>query len=135
MIEVRPDNKTENYSDELIHPDIKRMLREINPKKSKVTIITDGKNGVYAFDGYKYYQCGEFPAKVVSTLGAGDAFSSTFVASLEKTNWDIEKSLMYASVNAASVVEHFGAQDGFLTFDEIKDKLKKNKKFKVNICE
>ncbi len=134
-IEVRPDNKTENYSDELIHPDIKRMLREINPKKSKVTIITDGKNGVYAFDGYKYYQCGEFPAKVVSTLGAGDAFSSTFVASLEKTNWDIEKSLMYASVNAASVVEHFGAQDGFLTFDEIKDKLKKNKKFKVNICE
>ncbi|MGM9993375.1 MAG: carbohydrate kinase family protein [Candidatus Avigastranaerophilus sp.] len=132
-IQVRPDTKEEKFSKELIHPDIKKMLREIFPKKHKISIITDGRNGAYAYDGEKYYQCGEFPAKVASTLGAGDAFSSTFVASLEKTKWDIEKALMYASVNAAAVVEHFGAQDGFLTFDEMDKRLKKYPEFKVKI--
>ena len=132
-IQVRPDTKEEKFSKELIHPDIKKMLREIFPKKHKISIITDGRNGAYAYDGEKYYQCDEFPAKVASTLGAGDAFSSTFVASLEKTKWDIEKALMYASVNAAAVVEHFGAQDGFLTFDEMDKRLKKYPEFKVKI--
>ena len=130
-IKVRPDTKEKKYSEELVHPDIKKMLKEIYPKKHKISIITDGKNGAYAYDGEKYYHCGEFPAKVVSTLGAGDAFSSTFVATLEKTKWNIEKALMYASVNSASIVEHFGAQDGFLTFDEIEKKLKKHPEFKV----
>ena len=132
-IRVRPDTKEEKYSSEPIHPDIKKMLKEIYPKKHKIAIITDGKNGAYAYDGEKYYHCGEFPAKVVSTLGAGDAFSSTFVATLEKTDWNVEKALMYASVNSASVVEHFGAQDGFLTFDEIEKKLKKNPEYRVKI--
>ncbi len=132
-IEVRPDTKNEKFSNDIIHPDIIKMLKELSYKKDKVTIITDGKNGVYAYDGHKYYQCNEFPAKVVSTLGAGDAFASTFTATLEKTKWDVAKSLKYASVNAASVVEHFGAQSGFLTFEEIEKKLKKNPDFEVKI--
>ncbi len=133
-ISVRPDTKFEKYSKEIIHPDIISMLRELNYEKEKITIITDGKNGAYAYDGKKLYHCGEFPAKVVSTLGAGDAFSSTFVAALMKTDGDIEKALLYASVNAASVVENFGAQSGFLTFDQIKKQLKDNPDFKVYSC-
>lgn len=132
-IDVRPDTKNEKYSNAIIHPDIVKMLKEINSVKSKIIIITDGKNGVYAYDGNNYYHCGEFPAKVTSTLGAGDAFASTFIASLEKTNWDIEKSLKYASVNSASVVEYFGAQTGLLTFEEIEKKLKENSNFKADI--
>lgn len=132
-INVRPDTKEEKFSEEIIHPDIKKMLKEIFPKENKISIITDGKHGAYAYDGEKFYHCDEFPANVISTLGAGDAFASTFVATLEKTKWDIEKSLMYASVNAASIVEHFGAQDGFLTFDEIEERLKKHPEFKVKI--
>lgn len=132
-IQVRPDTKHEKYSEDIIHPDIISMLKEINSGKAKITIITDGKNGAYAYDGVRFYQCGEFPAKVVSTLGSGDAFSSTFVSSFEKTNGNVEKSLMYASVVAASVVEHFGAQSGFLTFDKIEKRLEENPGFKVNI--
>ena len=82
-IQVRPDTKHEKYSEEVIHPDIISMLKEINSGKYRITIITDGKNGVYAYDRIKFYQCGEFPAQVVSTLGAGDAFSSTFVPSIK----------------------------------------------------
>ena len=132
-INVRPDSKTEKFSDELIHPDIIQMLKELNFGKGRITIITDGKHGAYAYDSEKFYHCGEFPATVVSTLGAGDAFASTFVASLVKTNGDVETSLKYASVNAASVVEQFGAQGGFLTFEQIKSKLNNNPEFKVYV--
>jgi sugar/nucleoside kinase (ribokinase family) len=129
-IEVRPDTKHEKYSDEKIHPDVISMMKEINAAKGKITIITDGKNGVYAYDGVKFYQCDEFPANVVSTLGAGDAFSSTFVASFEKTK-NLPTSLKYASVVAASVVEKFGAQSGFITFDEIEKRLSEYPNYKV----
>lgn len=130
-IEVRPDTKTENYSSETIHPDIKAMLDKLKSTDAKVVIITDGKHGVYAYDGKKYYRCPEFPAKVVSTLGAGDALSSTFTAALEYTNWNIEKSLMLASVNASSVVSNFGAQEGFLTFEQMEQRLKETPAFRV----
>lgn len=132
-IQVRPDTKNETFSDDIIHVDIKRMLQELNFGKGRIIIITDGKKGAYAYDSEKYYQCGEFPAKVVSTLGAGDAFASTFVASLVKTNNDIEKSLLYASVVAASVVENFSAQSGFLSFDEIEKRLSQHPNFKVYV--
>ena len=132
-INVRPDSKTEKFSNEIIHPDIIQMLKELNFGKGRITIITDGKHGAYAYDSEKLYHCGEFPATVVSTLGAGDAFASTFVASLSKTNGDVETSLKYASINAASVVEQFGAQGGFLTFEQIKSKLDASPDFKVNI--
>ena len=134
-IEVRPDTKTENFSSEAIHPDIKAMLDKLKSTDAKVVIITDGKHGVYAYDGLKYYICPEFPAKVVSTLGAGDALSSTFTAALEYTNWNIEKSLMLASVNAASIVSHFGAQEGFLTFTEMEQILKETPDFCVNVLQ
>ncbi len=132
-IEVRPDTKTESFSSEIIHPDIKSMLDKLKSTNAKVVIITDGKHGVYAFDGQKYYRCPEFPAKVVSTLGAGDALSSTFAAALEYTNWNVEKSLMLASVNAASVVSNFGAQEGFLSFEEMEQRLKNAPTFRVEV--
>ena len=34
---------------------------------------------------------------------------------------NVQKALECASVNAAAVVEVFGAQEGFLTFDEINE--------------
>ena len=95
--------------------------------------ITDGKNGAIAYDGNKFYKASEFPAEVRSTLGAGDAFSSTFVASMEKTDGDIEKSIKMASVNSASCVEVFGAQEGLIPFPLIEEKLKMNPDYKVEI--
>ncbi|MBQ7286462.1 MAG: hypothetical protein IJW73_01735, partial [Candidatus Gastranaerophilales bacterium] len=59
----------------------------------------------------------------------------TFCASMDRFNWDIEKSLQYASINSASVCTHFGAQEGFLTFDEIQEKLNSAPDFKVEILE
>lgn len=128
-IEVRPDSSDEKFSDELIHPDIQEMLKKLRVGNPQIIVITAGQEGAYAYDGKAFYKCPKFPAKVISTLGAGDAFASTFCASLLRTNFDIGKSLMFASVNSASVVSKFGASEGFLKFDEIKQKLAENKDF------
>lgn len=130
-IEVRPDSTTEKFSECKIHPDIIKMLKHLKSTHAKIVVITDGGNGAYAYDGKMFYQCGEFPAKVVSTLGAGDAFASTFVSVLHKSNWDIEKSLKYAAINAASVVGKFNAQDGQLSMEEIERRANNAPDFRV----
>lgn len=132
-IQVRPDTKEEKFSKEEIHPDILTMLKVLRGDTDTIVVITDGKNGVYCYDGKKVYICPIYPATVVSTLGAGDAFSSTFCATMDKYCWNIEKALLYGSINSASICTHFGAQDGFLTFDEIEEKLKQKPDFKVKI--
>lgn len=123
-IEVRPDSAEECFSKEKIHPDIVKMLKKLKVKDYQLIVITDGGNGAYAYTGDKIYYAPVYPGKVVSTLGAGDAFASTLCASLHKTNYDIGKSILYASVNSGSVVSEFGATGGLLTFEEIQKKLK-----------
>lgn len=130
-IEVRPDSTTEKFSECKIHPDIIKMLKHLKSTHAKIVVITDGGNGAYAYDGKMFYQCGEFPAKVVSTLGAGDAFASTFVSVLHQSDWDIEKSLKYAAINAASVVGKFNAQDGQLSMEEIERRANNAPDFRV----
>ena len=134
-IQVRPDTKETKYSKEAIHPDILSMLKILRGKTDTIVVITDGKNGVYCYDGTKAYRCPAYPSEVVSTLGAGDAFASTFTATIDKYNCDIVKALKYASVNSASVCSHFGAQDGFLKFNEIEDKLASSPDFNVEVVE
>lgn len=130
-IEIRPDSTTEKFSECKIHPDIIKMLKHLKSTHAKIVVITDGGNGAYASDGKMFYQCDEFPAKVVSTLGAGDAFASTFVSVLHQSNWDIEKSLKFAAINAASVVGKFNAQDGQLSMEEIERRANNSPDFQV----
>ncbi len=132
-VEVRPDTKDELFSEEKIHPDMKTMFKILRNKNKSVIVITDGKNGAVAYDGEKYYKAPEFPAKVRSTLGAGDAFSSTFVAAMERFEGDISKSIKYASVNSAACVEVFGAQEGLIPFDKTEEKLRANGGYKIEI--
>ena len=123
QILVRPDTSKEKFSEELIHPDVKEMFKKLKVKDSQIIVITDGGRGAYAYDGNKYYLCPIFDGPVVSTLGAGDAFASTFCAALGRTNANIGRSLMYASVNSAGVVSAFGATQGLKTFEEIEKTL------------
>lgn len=130
-IEVRPDTKEEKFSLMEIHPDIVDMLKVLRGDTDTLVAITDGKHGVYCYDGKHIYICPIFPATVASTLGAGDAFSSTFCAAIDKFDWNIGLALQYASINSASVCTNFGAQEGFLTFDEMEKRLKEHPCFTV----
>ena len=128
-IQVRPDTKTEKFSHDVIHKDIKSMLQTLKMKDYQVVVITDGGNGAYAYEGKSFYYCPTFPSDVISTLGAGDAFASTFCATLLKKGINIGEALMYASVNSSAVVSKFGATEGLLTFEEIEDRLKAHPDF------
>jgi sugar/nucleoside kinase (ribokinase family) len=116
-----------------------------NPKNIQVAVITDGGNGAWAYDGKNYYFCPVFKEKglkVASTIGAGDAFASTFFAKLTSykvKDWssvdsqEISHALKYASVNAASVCSKFGATEGALTLEQISTKLNKQPGYSVVI--
>ena len=111
--------------------DIKEMLIKLKSYGPKIVVITEGGRGVTVFDGQTLFFAPPFPAKVLSTLGAGDAFASTFVASLEKYRWDIEKAIKLASINAASIVQHFGAQDGLKNFEDLNKILEEHEDFSI----
>lgn len=129
MITGIPNNPP--VSPTLDDENIKQLLVRLKNYNSQIIVITEGKKGAYAYDGNSFYYIAPFPTKVVSTLGAGDAFASTFVASMIRHNNDIEISLILASINSASVVESFGAQSNLKTFDELECIYSKNKNYQV----
>lgn len=135
QIQVRPDTRDEKFSEELIHPDVKEMFKKLKVRDYQIIVITDGGNGAYAYDGEHYYYCPCFDGPVVSTLGAGDAFASTFCGALDRTDKNIGKALMYASVNSSGVVSEFGATQGLMTFEQIEEKLKENSNYKYVVAE
>jgi len=94
-------------------------LNSLKEKVSKVVVITDGKNGSYAYDGKKhYFQKAFVPKNVIDTTGAGDCFASTFFYFCVK-GFSIKQSLKYAALNASSVVTKKGPVDGLLYYDDL----------------
>lgn len=100
---------------------VDEMLKTLHSYGAKVVVITDGKHGVQAYDGQYRYLLPPYPTKVVDTLGAGDAFSSGFTASMIRSGGDVELSLKMGAANAAGVVGALGAQGGLRTDRECQD--------------
>ena len=79
-----------------------------------VVLVTDGPKGSYACDGEKVYKAGMYEdVPVIDRLGAGDAFTSGFVAAIAKEK-TIEAALTLASANSTSVVGKIGSKAGIL---------------------
>lgn len=110
-----------NYDD--IH-DLFNKLHELGPK---IVVISDGPAGAYASDGENRFKMPIYPdpAPPFERTGAGDAFTSTFVAAIIKGN-TIEGALQWAPINSMSVVQKVGAQEGLLTEPELDDFLRKS---------
>jgi len=101
--------------------DVAFLLYQLTHAGVPMVAITQGKNGasVATVNGYiseKIFK--KWP--LVETTGAGDAFGSTFIASLKLNDGDVKKSLHWALVNSGSVVGKVGATDGLLSIREIK---------------
>lgn len=79
-----------------------------------ISLLTDGPKGSYASDGTHLFKAGMYEdVKVIDRLGAGDAFTSGFVAKIAEGE-SIERALTFASANSTSVVAHVGAKTGIL---------------------
>jgi len=101
----------------------------------QIIVVTNGAEGVYACDMHTIYFHPSIKIDIVSSIGAGDAFGSCFVAELNNDR-SIDDALRAGIINSASVIQHLGTQTGLLTADIVnaqrtlldKDLLKKYSK-------
>lgn len=90
----------------------------------KIAVITDGPHGVYAATANDRYFQPSLATNVINTVGAGDAFGATFVASILQ-GLSLPQALFNGCGNSASVLEHNDAKTGLLTTQELKKRLGK----------
>ncbi len=115
-------NKEE--ASQLVDGDSAEELTSNLVRHTETAVVTDGPNGSYASDGEKLYAAGMYEdAPVIDRTGAGDAFTSGFVAKVADGG-SIPEALTYGSANSTSVVGKIGAKEGILMSDT---KLKKMK--------
>lgn len=97
--------------------DLLIALSKLGPK---VSIITDGAKGSFAYDSIngKFLKAGVLPVDAYERTGAGDAFGSGALAALihGKT---LEDALIWGTCNSTSVIGYTGSQKGLLKLNEI----------------
>jgi sugar/nucleoside kinase (ribokinase family) len=92
-------------------------------KKAKTFVVTQGKKGALLFDGAACHHLPESPATVVDTLGAGDMFAGSYLASISKGESPI-LAARKANLAAAKVVSKFGPRLGDEEAGEVCEQLK-----------
>lgn len=108
--------------------DLFKGCMKIARPKTKIIVVTQGKDGVFYF--HKDF-CGTqagYPAKPVDTTGAGDIFFGSFIASLLDSNRKLEsieedelrKHLSMGNKAAAISVKHYGGMTSVPDLDMIK---------------
>ena len=107
------------------HSDLDDLFERLHKLGPRIVVISDGPAGAYASDGEKRFKMPIYPdpKEPYDRTGAGDAFTSTFVAAI-MNGADIEQALLWAPVNSMSVVQKVGAQAGLLTQAEVEHYLR-----------
>lgn len=106
--------------------DIHDLFDRLHGLGPKIAVISDGPNGSYASDGDSRFKMPIYPdpKPPLERTGAGDAFTSTFVASIIMGN-TIDGALQWAPISSMNVVQHVGAQGGLLSEKELAQLLQK----------
>ena len=102
--------------------DMKKILFGLIRLGPDAVCVTDGNKMIYAYDGCEIFTLKPHNIKLAETTGAGDAFASGFVACLIKGK-DIPFAMKVGLVNSESVVQHYGAKNILLTWDEVLKKI------------
>ena len=97
---------------------LEAFFEKISSLGPHTIVVTDGENGVYVSNNKKTYFQPSIPTKVISTVGAGDAFGSCFIASLIQKK-PIEESMLFGVKNSSSVISFMDAKTGLLGFDKL----------------
>ncbi|MCH8067143.1 MAG: carbohydrate kinase family protein [Nanoarchaeota archaeon] len=103
---------------------IEKLLKKLNKLGPDVIAITDGKKGVYVYNNDHIYYGKPTNVKIVETTGAGDAFASSFLCGIIRKN-DIEFAMRLGMTNAESVIQHHGAKEKLLKYNEALKIMKK----------
>ncbi len=99
---------------------LKEYFKTVHAHGPTIAIVTNGEDGVYVSDGKHIYYHPSLPIDVTSTVGAGDAFGSTFVSQLLKKK-SIPDAIRAGIINSAAVLEHLDATTGLLDQKELNE--------------
>jgi len=107
------------------HHDLNDLFDKLHALGPKIVLISDGHAGAYVSDGEKRWKMPIYPdpKPPYDRTGAGDAFTSTFVAALAKGS-SVEEALLWAPINSMNVVQYVGAQAGLLTEKQLEKYLR-----------
>lgn len=89
----------------------------------RIVVVTNGKEGVYVGTNTSLYFHPSIKLPIINSVGAGDAFGSTFFAGLLHDQ-SIEESILRGIINSASVIQHQDAKAGLLSSAEIDKRTK-----------
>ena len=109
--------------------DIKELLTKVQEAGPKYVIITDGPKGSYSFDGEQYLYLGTLDSPVIERTGAGDAYSTGFIAALIQEK-GLDEAMMWGNLNSTNVLQYIGAQEGLLTTEQMEEHLQKHNDFR-----
>ncbi len=102
-----------------------KKLARLGPKS---IALTDGRMGAYSYSEEGFYYIPEYPGPKLEATGAGDAFTTAYIAALIR-GLSHKEALRWGPINAGHVVQAVGPQSGLLTKKEMETELKKLKKF------
>lgn len=100
-----------------------QYFREVMSHGPNIVVVTNGAEGVYVAKDETIYFHPSLKTKIVSTIGAGDAFGSCFVAQITQGR-SVEDALRCGILNSISVIEYLDTQTGLLHADELEKRLK-----------
>lgn len=121
-IEIMIGNNDEidesNLNDEIF------LIRSMAGFSRGVVVLTDGENGSWVFDKNNIFFSKVVVKNPVDTLGAGDAFSSGFLAGYVSGK-TVEEALKMGMANSTNVILYYGAKEGLINKDEMDAAIKK----------
>jgi ribokinase len=103
----------EEEAEKLAHDDLGGALNALRPRPGKALAITQGRRGAIVSDGKSAVYAPAYGKKVVNTTGAGDAFSSGFLAGLIHFKY-LSLALRLGIMNSGLCVTPTGAKAGLL---------------------
>ena len=102
---------------------ITAFFQEVLRSGPRVVVVTNGAEGVYVATPECIYFHPSLPIKPVSTVGAGDAFGSCFIATLLQGR-SVPESMVCGIINSASVLGFMSAKQGLLSQAQVDERIK-----------
>ena len=110
--------------------EVQELIEKIHKTGPHLVIITDGSKGAYCSDMANIFKVHPHNIKIKETTGAGDAFASSFLGAFIKSDDNVKLALKIALINAQSVIQHYGAKNILLSWNDVVSK-EKSKPVKI----
>jgi len=98
------------------------FFKQVLGQGPRIVVVTNGKEGVYVASETTMYFHPSIPTNIASTVGAGDAFGSCFVASITQGQ-SLKQALLRGIINASSAISFVTAKEGLLDYDTLEEKV------------